>query len=88
MRALDGVTLKIEAGATGLLGPNGSGKTTLLRILLGLLPAEGSASSSMNWGPRPRRPERDAFGLGSRRKTGLRSRGTCRATSAHATLPT
>jgi len=44
VRALDGVTLKIEAGATGLLGPNGSGKTTLLRILLGLLPAEGSAS--------------------------------------------
>lgn len=44
VRALDGVTLEIEAGATGLLGPNGSGKTTLLRILLGLLPAEGSAS--------------------------------------------
>ncbi len=44
MRALDGVTLKFEAGATGLLGPNGSGKTTLLRILLGLLPADGSAS--------------------------------------------
>jgi len=44
VRALGGVTLKIEPGATGLLGPNGSGKTTLLRILLGLLPADGSAS--------------------------------------------
>ena len=44
VHALDAVTLRIEEGATGLLGPNGSGKTTLLRILLGLLPAEGSAT--------------------------------------------
>ncbi len=42
--ALSGVTTEIEAGATGLLGPNGAGKTTLLRILLGLLPADGSAT--------------------------------------------
>jgi ABC-2 type transport system ATP-binding protein len=44
VQALDGVTLQIGEGATGLLGPNGSGKTTLLRILLGLLPCEGTAS--------------------------------------------
>ncbi|MHC4956803.1 MAG: ABC transporter ATP-binding protein [Planctomycetota bacterium] len=42
--ALDNVTCGFPEGATGLLGPNGSGKTTLLRILLGLLPAKGSAS--------------------------------------------
>ena len=44
IQALDGVTLQIEDGATGLLGPNGSGKTTLLRILLGLLPAHGTST--------------------------------------------
>jgi ABC-2 type transport system ATP-binding protein len=44
IQALDGVSLEIREGATGLLGPNGSGKTTLLRILLGLLPADGSAT--------------------------------------------
>jgi len=44
VQALDGVSLEIGEGATGLLGPNGSGKTTLLRVLLGLLPADGSAS--------------------------------------------
>ncbi len=31
--ALDGVTLRIEPGITGVLGPNGAGKTTMLRIL-------------------------------------------------------
>ncbi|MHC5044367.1 MAG: ABC transporter ATP-binding protein, partial [Planctomycetota bacterium] len=34
---------EIGEGATGLLGPNGAGKTTLLRVLLGLLPASGTA---------------------------------------------
>ena len=41
--ALHDVTCGFTEGATGLLGPNGSGKTTLLRILLGLLPADGTA---------------------------------------------
>lgn len=35
-RALDGLSLSIEAGSIyGLLGPNGSGKSTLLSILIG-----------------------------------------------------
>jgi tungstate transport system ATP-binding protein len=40
---LDGVSLKIAAGApTVLIGPNGSGKTTLLRMAMGLLaPSQG-----------------------------------------------
>jgi ABC-2 type transport system ATP-binding protein len=41
--ALSGVVCEIGEGATGLLGPNGAGKTTLLRVLLGLLPASGTA---------------------------------------------
>jgi ABC-2 type transport system ATP-binding protein len=42
--ALDGVTLRVEAGAVyGFLGPNGAGKTTTMRILLGLLRADAGA---------------------------------------------
>jgi ABC-2 type transport system ATP-binding protein len=42
VRALDSLTLKVEAGLFGLLGPNGAGKTTFLRILATLLaPDEG-----------------------------------------------
>ena len=39
--ALDGVSLELGPGITGLLGRNGAGKTTLLRIL-----ATGLAGSS------------------------------------------
>jgi len=44
VRALDGVTARIEPGVIGLLGPNGAGKSTLLKVLLGLLDSEGSAT--------------------------------------------
>ena len=37
VRALDGVTLRITARATGLLGANGAGKSTFMKSVLGLL---------------------------------------------------
>jgi len=37
VRALDGVSFRLETGITGLLGPNGAGKTTLLRCLATVL---------------------------------------------------
>jgi iron complex transport system ATP-binding protein len=41
-RALDGASLRVEAGRiVGLVGPNGSGKTTLLKVVAGILPGEG-----------------------------------------------
>jgi ABC-2 type transport system ATP-binding protein len=45
VRAVDSLTLQVEAGAVfGFLGPNGSGKTTTIRMLLGLLdPTAGRA---------------------------------------------
>jgi ABC-2 type transport system ATP-binding protein len=36
-RALNDVSLEINAGITGLLGPNGAGKSTLIKVLLGLV---------------------------------------------------
>ncbi|NIR37022.1 MAG: ATP-binding cassette domain-containing protein, partial [Actinobacteria bacterium] len=43
--ALDGLTLDVAPGVTGLVGANGAGKTTMLRVLLGLLhPTAGHVS--------------------------------------------
>jgi ABC-2 type transport system ATP-binding protein len=43
--AVEGLSLDVQPGVTGLVGANGAGKSTLLKILLGLLPAtEGKAS--------------------------------------------
>ncbi len=36
--ALDGLTVSVWPGVTGLVGANGAGKSTLIKILLGLLP--------------------------------------------------
>ena len=42
--AVDGLTVDVEPGVTGLVGANGAGKSTLLKILLGLIPpTDGSA---------------------------------------------
>jgi ABC-2 type transport system ATP-binding protein len=36
--ALDGLTVSVGSGVTGLVGANGAGKSTLMKILLGLVP--------------------------------------------------
>ena len=36
--ALDGLSVAIAPGITGLVGANGAGKSTLIKIMLGLLP--------------------------------------------------
>ena len=41
--ALDGVSLRVEPGITGLVGPNGAGKSTLVRTVLGLVKLAGGS---------------------------------------------
>lgn len=45
VRPLDGVSLTVGPGVTGLVGPNGAGKTTMLNVLSGFVdPAAGDIS--------------------------------------------
>ncbi len=41
LRAVDGVSLKIEKGLTSVIGPNGAGKTTLFNLLTGFYKPTG-----------------------------------------------
>ena len=51
-QALCDVSLRIEPGRIGLLGPNGGGKSTLLKILAGSVAAVARGRPSAR--PRPR----------------------------------
>ena len=50
---LDGVSIDVTPGVTGLVGPNGAGKSTLVRSILGLVRlapiSETSSCSSDCW---------------------------------------
>lgn len=47
VRPVDGVTLTVTPGVTGLVGPNGAGKTTMLNVLSGfVVPVSGTISFS------------------------------------------
>jgi ABC-2 type transport system ATP-binding protein len=43
--ALDGLTVGVAPGITGLVGANGAGKSTFIKILLGLLPPSSGQAS-------------------------------------------
>jgi len=48
VRALDSLTLRVEAGEIfGFLGPNGAGKTTTIRLLLGLIHASSGRATML-----------------------------------------
>jgi ABC-2 type transport system ATP-binding protein len=49
--ALDGVSLGIDRGITGLVGPNGAGKTTLLSILATVASPDAGRLSVFGWDP-------------------------------------
>ncbi|MGA8114623.1 MAG: ABC transporter ATP-binding protein [Actinocatenispora sp.] len=51
-RALDGLDLTVATGEVhGFLGPNGAGKSTTIRVLLGLLRADGGATTLLGGDP-------------------------------------
>jgi ABC-2 type transport system ATP-binding protein len=49
VRALNGVTLRLEPGTIGLIGNNGAGKSTLLKIVLGLIRPESGEGSLLGF---------------------------------------
>ena len=68
--ALDDISLSIEGGAVGLLGPNGSGKTTLLRTLLGFLETDAGSGEVLGMDVETRQLE-------IRQKVGYMPEGDC-----------
>jgi ABC-2 type transport system ATP-binding protein len=65
LRALDGLSLRVESGEFfGLLGPNGAGKTTFINVLVGLARrTSGSAAVFGHDVEEEYRAARDAIGL-------------------------
>jgi ABC-2 type transport system ATP-binding protein len=62
VRALQGVTIRVEAGEIyGLLGRNGAGKSTLVKILLSIVHKTGGSARLL---------DREAFHAASRRRVG------------------
>src|SRR4026209_823894 len=56
VRAVDGISLRVERGSTfGLLGPNGAGKTTVVKLLLSA--AHPTAGRTTVFGRDSREPE-------------------------------
>lgn len=47
--ALDGLTVSIPPGVTGLVGANGAGKSTLIKLLLGLLRASSGQATALGY---------------------------------------
>jgi ABC-2 type transport system ATP-binding protein len=51
VEALSNLSVDLNPGTIGLVGPNGSGKTTLLRLVLGLLPPTSGSLSVLGRDP-------------------------------------
>lgn len=52
---LDGISLALDRGIYGLLGPNGSGKTTLMRCVTGIYKYDGTVDAPVNIGYLPQK---------------------------------
>ncbi|GAB7192366.1 ABC transporter ATP-binding protein [Kineococcus sp. NUM-3379] len=57
VRALDGLSVRVSAPATGLLGANGAGKSTLMRAALGLIDVDSGSLRVLGLDARRQRRE-------------------------------
>ncbi|MEM2087968.1 MAG: ABC transporter ATP-binding protein [Thermoproteota archaeon] len=51
VKALDGVSMMVPKGISGLIGPNGAGKTTLIHILAGLIKPDSGSVKVLDMDP-------------------------------------